>query len=53
MCRIYLIEQLANLLLSFCSAGVSRKFPCQVASPESLVFKSACNFSQTFFFGLS
>lgn len=49
----YLIAQLANLLINFSPLGVTKKLLCHTASPLSFVFKSTCNFSHTFFFGLS
>lgn len=49
----YLMETLARLESICWPSVVSRKFPCHVATPESLVFRSACSFSQTFFFGFS
>lgn len=49
----YLIETFASPVSIFWPSDVNRKLFCHVASPDAFVFKSACNFSQTFFFGFN
>lgn len=52
--RFYLIGQSFNVELRTLSPlGVCKKLSFQTASPFAFVFKSTCNFSQTFFFGFN